>query len=265
MKLASHRIRSVEEAAEEPLGNNLLRALRPEDATLIRPHLQSTTLASGTVLYEPGDHVRFVYFPCGPTLISFVVLLESGEGIETTLIGREGALGGIVSQGRLPAYARAAVQFSGRAYRLEARDLEEAKMRSPALRHLFARYADCVVAQIFQSVACNAVHSIEQRTAKWLVSAIERTGDHDVPLTQEQLASMLGVGRSYISRVVRTLKEQGVLVTRRGGVHVADLDALHGMACGCNDAVRRHFDEVLAGVYPTEAESAAEFSYRNAS
>lgn len=240
----------------DEIGNNLLRALRPADLELIRPGLQEIEAAAGTVLYDPGDNVRTVYFPCGPALVSFMILLEDGRGVETALIGREGAVGGIVSQGRLPAYARCVVQFSGTFYRIASADLEDCKTRSPTLRHLFARYADCVVAQIFQSTACNAAHTIEQRTAKWLLAAIDRTGDHAVPLTQEQLAGMLGVGRSYISRVIQALKVRGILETRRGRMHVRNMPALHSLACRCNEAVKAHFDDVLCGVYPTEEESA---------
>lgn len=245
----------VREFRVERPANNLLRALHADDLALLMPHLKPWQADAGTVLYEPGDQVQTVYFPCGPSLVSYMVMLEDGRGVETALVGREGALGGIVSQGRLPAYARAMVQFPGPFYRLEARELEQAKTQSATLRHLFARYADCLVAQIFQSVACNAAHTIEQRAAKWLVAALERTGDHDVPLTQEQLASMLGVGRSYISRVVQTMKSRGALETRRGGVRVHDMDELRGLSCGCNEAVRNHFDEVLRGVYPSERES----------
>ncbi|NIJ63108.1 DNA-binding MarR family transcriptional regulator [Sphingomonas leidyi] len=238
-----------------PGGNNLLRAVRSDDFELIRPLLHPYPADVGAVLYEPGDHVRYVYFPCGPSLVSFMVMVDDGTGVETALIGREGAIGGIVSQGRLPAYARAVVQFPGLFLRMEASDLEEAKLQSITLRHLFARYADCVMAQVFQSVACNAAHTIEQRTAKWLLAAMDRTGDHDVPLTQEQLASMLGVGRSYISRVIQSLKGRAVLETRRGSVRVRRLDELESLACGCNISVRRHFEDVLRGVYPTESES----------
>lgn len=245
----------VRELRVERPANNLLRALHADDLAMLTPHLRPWHADAGAVLYEPGDQVQTVYFPCGPSLVSYMVMLEDGRGVETALVGREGALGGIVSQGRLPAYARAMVQFPGAFYRLEARELEQAKAQSATLRHLFARYADCLVAQIFQSVACNAAHTIEQRTAKWLVAALERTGDHDVPLTQEQLASMLGVGRSYISRVVQTMKSRGVLETRRGGVRVRDMDELQGLSCGCNEAVRHHFDDVLQGVYPSEHES----------
>lgn len=244
-------------AQTDGTGNNFLRSLRADDAALLEPLLQEWNAEGGTVLYEPGDTVRWVYFPCGPSLISFLVVLDDGRAVETALIGREGAVGGIVSQGRLPAFARAVVQFSGTFLRMESAALEEAKSRSLTLRHLFARYADCVMAQIFQAVACNAAHTIEQRTAKWLLSAMQRTGDHEVPLTQEQLANMLGVGRSYISRVLQGLKARGFLETHRGRLCVTDLTALEGLACGCNYAVRRHFDDVLRGVYPTEEESTA--------
>src|SRR5690349_2638367 len=115
-----------------------------------------------------------------------------------------------------------------------------------------------MLAQVFQSVACNAVHTIEQRTVKWLLAAIDRTGDHDVPLTQEQLAGMLGVGRSYVSRVIQSLKGSGILETRRGGVRVRDINSLQSRSCGCNDALRRHFDQVLAGVYPSAEESSSQ-------
>lgn len=237
------------------LQNNLLRALRADDLRLVFPTLTEWHGERGAVLYEPGDAVRYVYFPCGASLISYLVVLEDGEAIETALVGREGAVGGIVSQGRLPAYARAEVQFPGEFLRIEALKLEELKLQSLTLRHLFARYADCLMANIFQQVACNAAHSIEQRAAKWLIAAMERTGNHVIPLTQEQLSAMMGVGRSYISRVIQALKAKGLLATRRGRLVVEDLDGLHRLECGCNAAVRRHFDEVLKGVYPTGEES----------
>jgi CRP-like cAMP-binding protein len=239
------------------LNNNLLRAMRPADFGLLEPLMTEWHGERGATLYEPGDHVGHVYFPCGPSLISYLVVLEDGRAIETALVGREGAIGGIVSQGRLPAYARAEVQFPGQFLRIASAELEEAKLKSITLRFLFARYADCLMANIFQTVACNAAHSIEQRTAKWLIAAMERTGDHTVPLTQEQLSAMMGVGRSYVSRIIQTLKGQGLLATRRGSIVVADLAGLQALQCGCNTAVRRHFDEVLSGVYPTEEENSA--------
>jgi len=244
----------VGENAAVESGNNLLRALRPADAAILNPLLEPWIGSRGEIIYEPGDPVRCVYFPCGPSMISYMIVLQDGSAVETALIGREGAVGGIVSQGRLPAFARAEVQFPGPFMRMAIADLQAAKEQSPSLGNLFARYADCLTAQVFQAVACNAAHSIEQRTARWLVSAVERTGGPDIPLTQDQLAVMLAVGRSYISRVLSTFKQRGILEVRRGSLEIRNIDALRTMACECNETVREHFEEVLSGVYPTEDE-----------
>lgn len=244
----------VETSTAEEFGNNLLRALRPADAAILNSYLEPWIGARGQIIYEPGDPVRTVYFPCGPSLISYLVVLRNGLAVETSLIGREGAVGGVVSRGRLPAFARAEVQFPGPFLRMQIADLEQAKQQSPTLGNLFARYADCLAAQVFQAAACNAAHSIEQRTAKWLISAVERTGGPDIPLTQDQLALMLAVGRSYISRVLRSLKQRGILETRRGFLYIRDIDELRRLACECNDSVRDHFEEVLNGVYPSDDE-----------
>ena len=166
------------EVADRPF-NNLLRRLNPADYALLAPHLTSDETKQGELLYNPGDNVQIVHFPCGPTLASYMVPSEDGRDVETVLIGREGAVGGIVSHGFLPAYTRIAVKFSGPFARLPIAKLEAAKAKSATLRNIFARYADCMLAQIFQSTACNAVHSIEQRTAKWIISAMERADGSD--------------------------------------------------------------------------------------
>jgi CRP-like cAMP-binding protein len=234
---------------QRPL-NNLLRTLREPDYALIASHLEPIESEAGELLYNPGDNVEVVHFPCGPSLASFLVSNEDGRDVETVLVGREGAVGGIVSFGHLPAYCRIVVKYGGLFVRLRVDALESAKTRSPTLRYLFARYADCLLAQVFQSTACNAIHSIEQRTAKWICAAMERTGDHIVPLTHEQLASMLGVGRSYTSRVIQKFKAEGVLETRRGSLLVLNTEALTSRACQCNESIKMHFDSVLRGVYP---------------
>jgi DNA-binding transcriptional regulator YhcF (GntR family) len=233
--------------------NNLLRRLSASDFALIAPHLVHEAAGANELLYNPGDDVEIVHFPCGPSLATYLVSNEDGRDVETILVGREGAVGGIVSEGYLPAYTRIMVKFGGPFVRLHVGKLDAAKTKSATLRNVFARYADCMLAQIFQSTACNAIHSIEQRTAKWIISAMERAdGDDTVPLTHEQLATMLGVGRSYTSRVIQTFKAEGVLETRRGSILVRDREALRIRACRCNESVKNHFEEVLRGVYPTE-------------
>jgi hypothetical protein len=233
--------------------NNLLRRLDRADFALIESHLVQARAEANDLLYNPGANVETVHFPCGPCLASFLVPNEDGRDVETILVGREGAVGGIVSQGFLPAYTRITVKFGGPIARLPVSRLEAAKTRSASLRNIFARYADCMLAQMFQSTACNAVHSIEQRAAKWIVSAMERTdGDGVVPLTHEQLATLLGVGRSYASRVIQIFKAENIIETRRGSIVVRNFDALKQRSCLCNEAVKSHFEEVLRGVYPTE-------------
>jgi Crp-like helix-turn-helix domain len=240
------------EGSDRPY-NNLLRRLSSADFALIAPHLVQQEAKAGDLLYNPGDDVETVHFPCGPSLATFLVPNEDGRDVETILVGREGAVGGIVSQGYLPAYTRIMIKFGGPFVRLRVAKLEAAKTKSATLRNVFARYADCMLAQIFQATACNAVHSIEQRAAKWIISAMERTNsDGVVPLTHEQLATLLGVGRSYTSRVIQTFKAEGVLETRRGSILIRNRDALQIRACLCNEAVKNHFEEVLRGVYPTE-------------
>src|SRR6266516_1704000 len=228
--------------------NNLLQRLSASDFALIATHLAHEEAKANDLLHNPGDNVEIVHFPCGPSLVSYMVTSEDGRDVETILVGREGAVGGIVSQGYLPAYTRIMVKFGGPFVRLNVGKLEAAKTKSASLRNIFARYADCMLAQIFQSTACNAIHSIEQRAAKWIISAMERTdGDGTVPLTHQQLASLLGVGRSYTSRVIQTFKAQGVLETRRGSILVRNATALRTRSCRCNEAVKNHFEEVLRG------------------
>lgn len=232
--------------------SELLEALRPQDRELLFPRLTEIRLETGRILYDPGEPVDYCYFPCGGAIASFFVLLENGVVVETLMVGREGALGAIVSSGATPAYARSSVMHGGQFYRIPAADLDHAKESSLAVRSLFSRYADCLMAQVFQSIACNAIHTIEQRAAKWLIAATDRIGRNDLTMTQEQLASMMGIGRSYASRVVQRFKSDGLVRTRRGGIEVMEPEQLEQRACTCNHLVRRHFDTVLAGVYSSD-------------
>jgi len=230
--------------------NNLLRKMTAQDFKLVEPSMESQHRVAGDLLYRPGDSVEYIYFPCEASLASFLVTNEDGFDVETVLVGREGAVGGVVSAGRLPAYCRITVKHSGPFIRLPTDILQQAKRNSATIRNLFTRYADCLLAQIFQSSACNAVHSVERRTAKWIIAAMERTGDHVVPLKHDELATMLGVGRSYVSRVLQTFKAEGILDTGRGVLRVQSIEKLNARACNCNDMVKSHFETVLSGVYP---------------
>lgn len=246
------------DGADEPLaGNRLLAALQPFDQELIAPHLTSVALGRDTVLFEAGDDVTACHFPCGSTMASLVVALPDGALVETATVGREGAIGGIVSMGHKPAFARAVVQIGGPAIRIDSDRLEELKGRSATLRDAFARYADCMIAQVLQSVACNALHSLEPRFSRWLLTAQDRVGSAEVPLTQEFLAEMLGVQRTTVTTVAAALQSRGLIRYSRGRITVLDRAALEASACPCHDAVIDHFERVLPGVYPISARGLA--------
>ncbi|WP_181706172.1 Crp/Fnr family transcriptional regulator [Chthonobacter rhizosphaerae] len=229
----------------------MLDALRQPDAELLAGASERVTLERGQVLFEPGDDVGVVHFPCGPTIAALIVTMENGAVVETATIGREGAVGGIVSQGNLPAFARGVVQVAGPAIRIDATRLQELKARSVAMRNLFARYADCLLAQILQSVACNALHPMEGRCARWLLALQDRIGGEDLPVTQQTLADLLGVQRTYLSRVLASLQRRGLVRSNRGVIRIHSRDELEKASCECYAAVRSHYDAVLSGIYPT--------------
>jgi CRP-like cAMP-binding protein len=174
---------------------------------------------------------------------------EDNSAVEIALIGREGAVGGIVSNGSLPAYATAIVRNSGCFVWIKTAALEQLKLDSISLRHWFARYSDCLMAQVFQTAACNATHTITQRTAKWLLSAAERTGTDQFEMTHDQLSEMLGVGRTFVTRIIGQLRNEGIIVTRRGLFIIKDKSALKRKSCKCTQEIEEHYDAVMHGIY----------------
>lgn len=230
-------------------GNLLLAALRPPDRALILQHLEVKACERGEILFESGADVGCISFPVGPCVVALVIGLRDGRAVETATIGHEGAVGGVVSQGSLPAFSRAVVQVPGTVLRVEAAALQQIKRASPGLRNLMTRYADCLLAQVLQSVACNASHTIEARCARWLLSLQDRLGGDALPVTHEVLAELLGVQRSYLTRTLRTLQRQGVIQARRGQIIVTSRAAVEAVACECHGAVKRHYQTVLGAVY----------------
>lgn len=230
-------------------GSDMLATLQQDDLALMQGRLKECTFKAGETLFEAGQSVDRCYFPSGGALCSFFIEMEDEQVVETILIGREGALGGVVSNAPLPAFARATVLHGGTFLTITINDLEDLKRRSPSIAHMFARYTDAVLAQVFQSIACNAVHSIEERAAKWLYAAIDRIDNNSVSMTQEQLALMMGVGRSYASRVLQRFKRDGILRTRRGGLEVLDKVALKQRGCTCNNKVEKHYHAVMGRIY----------------
>jgi CRP-like cAMP-binding protein len=236
---------------DELAGNALLAKLTEEDRNRLAPHMLVFMMKAGDILQEAGEEVVDTWFPCVSSMAAFVVSTgQNNDAVEVALVGREGAIGGIVSNGHLPSYSTVQVRFGGRFLRIKTSALELAKLDSISLRHWFSRYSDCLLAQVFQTAACNATHTITQRTAKWLLAALARTKGVEFEMTQDQLAEMLGVGRTFVTRVVKKLRDEGVIATRRGVFILKDEPALRSLSCGCTTAIEDHFDTVLHGIYP---------------
>jgi hypothetical protein len=235
----------------ELMENALLAKLRDEDRQHLAPHMMRIDMGAFAVLQQAGEDVVNTWFPCGSALAAFRVWIgDNNPAVEVALVGSEGAVGGIVSNGNVPAFATCHVQASGKFLRIKTAALEQCKLDSLSLRHWFSRYADCLLAQIFQTAACNATHTIVQRTAKWLLAGLARTGGVELEMTQEQLAETLGVGRTYVERVMGQLRDEGVVETPRGVFIIKDQAALREKSCRCTATIENHFDAVLHGIYP---------------
>ncbi|WP_176556200.1 Crp/Fnr family transcriptional regulator [Rubellimicrobium rubrum] len=226
----------------------MLVKLSAADRALLWPHLSLVSLVQGEALFHPGDDVGSVHFPCDHTLVSLNVVRNDGQSAETELIGREGAVGGLVSRGPKPAFARAVVQIPGDAWRIDVEALDAAKAQSTRLADTFARYADCLLSQLLQSVACNQHHSLEQRMARKLLAYQNGHGDAELPLTQEHLSRMLGATRTYVTKTATEFQARGLISYARGRVRVLDRAGLEKAACRCQLAVRKHYEHVLPDV-----------------
>jgi CRP-like cAMP-binding protein len=225
-------------------GNRLLSTFSREARALLEPFGEMIELRSGDIVLNTGEEVESSLFPVGPTMISLTVELKDGRSAEVASVGREGAVGGIVSCGHAPAYSRAQVLVPGPGFRVPMDALEDAKRRSSFIEHLFCRFSDYLLAEVMQSVVCNAFHSIPQRAARWLLHAQDRAGDR-IELTQEAFAGLLGAQRTTVNAVIQQLSSEGLISTGRGKIFVTDRAGLKRRACECYERLERHFAAVI--------------------
>ena len=231
-------------ADEAFAGNRLLSTFSREARVLIEPFGEMVDLKSGDVVLTKGKQVQSSLFPVGPTMISMTVELSGRRSAEVASIGREGAVGGIVSCGHAPAFSKSEVLVPGSALRVPMKTLEDAKNRSPFIANLFCRFSDFLLAEVMQSVACNAFHSISERAARWLLHAQDRAGDR-IELTQEAFAGLLGVQRTTVNAVIQTLQNENLVATGRGVIRVTDRAGLKRRSCECYQRLQEHFDAVI--------------------
>ena len=225
-------------------GNRLLSKFPREARALLEPFGKIVDLEPGELVLQRGEHVRSSLFPVDATMVTMVVEMSGGRSIEVTSIGAEGAVGGIISCGRAPAFSRAEVLVGGRAMRVPLASLEEAKQRSNYIGNLFCRYSDYLLSTVMQSVACNAFHSIGDRAATWLLQAQDRAGDR-IELTQEAFAGLLGVQRTTVNAVMKELSAEGLISASRGTLRVSDRAGLKRRACECYQRLQEHYSAVI--------------------
>lgn len=230
------------------LTNSLLAALPAADLDQIKGQLATIDLEKGKLLYDPGDPVDTIYFP-HDGVISLMTLMENGAAIETATVGREGAVGLQAAVAPRQALNRAIVQVPGRATRAPASTIADLWRRSDAVRLLVDRHGDALYAHAAQSVACNALHSVEARFCRWLLSCHDRIAHDTISLTQEFLADMLGVQRTTVTAVAGALQNKGLIRYRRGIVDILDRDGLEAMTCECYGVVRHTYERLLPGSF----------------
>lgn len=228
--------------------NRLLAALEPEDFSLLEPHLEVVELPQGKVLYETGESIHYTYFPHN-AVVALLEVMEDGRPVEVAVFGREGMFGLVSALASREAFGRYLVQIPGTGSRIAIQRLQEAIGARPKLQQLVRAYTEVLFAQTLQSVACNAVHSVEARCCRWILSIRDRMEQDTLPLTHELLAEMLGVQRSTVSAILRPLQTAGLIAQHRGGISVTSRAGLEQVACECYGKSRLRFQKLLPLTY----------------
>jgi CRP-like cAMP-binding protein len=228
-----------------PAGRNrLIAALSSADRSLLDPHLETVTLEQGTLLQRASAPIEQVYFP-HEGMISLLAVMSDGQAIETATVGNEGAVGAMSGFGTRLSFTRAVVQAPVIASRISSAEFRIAIQASVTLRNLMVAYNEVLLAQVQQTAACNALHTMEARLARWLLQTRDRTESDTLPLTQEFLSEMLGVQRTTVNSVVKKLEDAGVILHRRGRIEIADRKGLEAAACECYRIVRGQLSAAL--------------------
>jgi CRP-like cAMP-binding protein len=226
------------------LTNRLLAALSPEDLAWLEPQLDVVDLQRGQILYDTGETIRHAYFP-HDTVVSLLTVLEDGGSVEMAVFGREAVIGLSSALFSRRSFGRYLVQLNGTASRLSVERLHEMFNTRPRVRTLFLRFTEALVRQAFQNVACNAVHSVEARCCRRILSTQDRVDQDALPLTHEILSEMLGVQRSSVSVVTRSLQNAGLIVQRRGVIVITDRARLEDAACECYRRIKQSYEDLL--------------------
>jgi len=227
-----------------PNQNHLLAALPKAELERIVPHLELVAMPLGEVLYESGGQLQYAYFPTS-AIVSLHYVMENGASSEIAGVGNEGVLGISLFMGGNTTPSRAIVQTAGHGYRLKGRFLMEEFNRAGPVMRLMLRYTQALITHISQTAVCNRHHSVDQQLCRWLLLTLDRLPSSELTMTQELIASMLGVRREGITETAGNLQRAGMISYRRGHITVLDRSGLESHACECYKVVKKEFYRLL--------------------
>lgn len=234
-------------SVHSPGQNHLLAALPDEEFGRLAGQLELVPLLLGQMMYEPGEQLRYAYFPT-TSIVSLHYVMESGDSAEMAGVGNEGMIGISLFLGGDTTPSSAMVQTAGHAYRLERRLLAQEFKRAGKMQYLLLRYTQALLTQMAQTAACNRHHSIEQQLCRWLLQTLDRMPAGELIMTQELVAGLLGVRRESITGIAGKLQRTGVIGYRRGHISVLNRRALETYTCECYAVLRKESNRLLSNV-----------------
>ncbi|WP_322516106.1 Crp/Fnr family transcriptional regulator [Rhodopseudomonas palustris] len=224
--------------------NQLLDALAPDSRSRIDRHLESVEFKLGDMVCDAGGLLRHAYFPRG-SVLSLLTVLENGTAIETANIGREGAFGLFAAMYSRVSFNRCIVQLEGHTVRCPIERLQHEFELSGNVRNLFVSYSETLLSQVQQTVACNAMHTTEERMCRWLLMMHDRAEGEALPYTHEFLSQILGVNRKSVTLAAQSMQSAGLISYHRGTIQVVDRAGLELASCECYAIVKQRFEAFL--------------------
>jgi CRP-like cAMP-binding protein len=230
-------------AAGKPVGNKILLSISDRDYSSLRPHLEYVSLPSHLVLHEAGGKLECAYFP-NRGLISLVVVMKNGKTAEAGIVGNEGFTGTLAAVGLTMNPFQAVMQVAGDGFRVEVGALQNALESAPHLQLMLSRYAAVRGMQVAQTAACNRLHEIGQRFARWLLMTQDRVDSGSLAITHDFLATMLGTDRPTVSLAAGVMQKRKLIEYTRGAVKIVNRKKLEAYACECYGVIRRYDGEL---------------------
>lgn len=235
-----------------PQQNSLLAALSVEILERLTPDLELIPMPLGDVLYESSGTIQYAYFPI-TAIVSLHYVMENGASAEIAGVGPEGVVGTSLFMGGRTTPSQATVQTGGHGYRLQAAVLMAEFDRAGPLMRLMLRYTQALMTQMAQTAVCNRHHSIEQQLCRWLLLTQDRVPSNELVMTQELIASMLGVRREGITEAAGNLQREGLISYRRGHITILDRAGLESHSCECYEVVKKEFHRLLNALNESRA------------